>query len=68
VICDSLRHKLRKGNKELMKPGPSLTIGDEAFNTIEHDVLSKVFLTQKNGEAELKENDMISFISSPRKV
>jgi hypothetical protein len=68
VIGDSLCHKLRKGDKELTKPGPSLTIGDEAFKTIEHDVLSKVFLIQKNGEAELKENDMISFISSLRKL
>jgi hypothetical protein len=48
-----------------MKPGPSLAIGDEAFkNTIEHAVLSKVFVTQKNSETELKDNDMISFISS----
>jgi hypothetical protein len=68
VIGDSLHHKLRKGDKELMKPGPSLAIGNEAFKTIEHAVLSKVFLTQKNGEAELKENDMISFISSLGKV
>jgi hypothetical protein len=49
-----------------MKPGPSLAIGDGAFKNIEHAVLSKVFLTQKNGEAELKDNDMISFISSLR--
>jgi hypothetical protein len=68
VIGDSLRHKLRKGDKELMKPGPSLAIGDEEFKTIEHAVLSKVFLTQNNGEAELKENYMISSISSLGKV
>jgi hypothetical protein len=68
VIGDSFRHKLRKGDTELMTPGPSLAIGDEAFKTLAHAVLSKVFLTQKNGEAELKENDMISFISSIRKV
>jgi hypothetical protein len=68
VIGDSLRHKLGKGDKELIKPGPSLAIGDEAFKTIEHAFLSKVFLTQKNGESELKENDMISFISSLGKV
>jgi hypothetical protein len=68
VIGDSLPHKLRKGDKELMKPGRNLALGDEAFKTIEHAVLSKVFLTQKNGEEELKENDMISFISSLGKV
>jgi hypothetical protein len=68
VIGDSLSHKLRKGDIELIKPGPSLAIGDYAFKTIEHDVLFKVFLAQKNGEAELKENDMIYFISSLRKV
>jgi hypothetical protein len=51
-----------------MKPGPSLTIGDKAFKTIEHAVFSEVFLTQKNGEAELKENERMSFISSLRKV
>jgi hypothetical protein len=68
VIGDALRHKLCKGHNELMKPGHGLTIGNESFKTIEHAVLSKVFLTQKNGEAELKENDMISFISSHGKV
>jgi hypothetical protein len=68
VIGDYYRHKLRKGDKELMKPGPRLAIGDEAFKTIEHAVLSRVFLNQKNGEEELKENDMISLISSLRKV
>jgi hypothetical protein len=68
VIGDSLRHKLCKGDKKLTKPGPSLAIGDEAFKTIEHAVLSKVFLTQKNGEEEIKENDMISFMSSLGKV
>jgi hypothetical protein len=68
VIGDSLCHKLRKGDTELMKTGPSLAIGDEAFKTIEHAVLSKVFLTQNNGEADLKENDTISLISSLRKV
>jgi hypothetical protein len=68
VIGDSVRHKLRKGNKELMKPGPGLTIGNEACKTIEHAVLSKVSLTHNNGETELKENDMISFISSLGKV
>jgi hypothetical protein len=68
VIGDSLRHKLRKGEKKLMKTGPSLAIGNETFKTIEYAVLSKVFLTQKNGEAEPKENDMISFISSLGKV
>jgi hypothetical protein len=68
AIGDSLCHDLRKGKKDLMKPGPGLAIGNEAFKTIEHVVLSKVFLTQKNGEAELKENDMISFISSLGKV
>jgi hypothetical protein len=51
VIGNSLYHKLRKGDKELMKPGPGITIGDEAFKKIEHAVLFKVFLTQKNGEA-----------------
>jgi hypothetical protein len=68
VISESLHHKLRKGDKELMKPGPSIAIGDEALKNIEHAVFFKVFLTQNNGEAELKENDMISFISSLRKV
>jgi hypothetical protein len=68
VIGDSLRHKLHTYDKELTKPVPCLTIGDETFKTIEHALLSKVFLTQNNGEAELKENDMISFISSLGKV
>jgi hypothetical protein len=40
-----------KGDKELKKHGHSSAIGDEAFKTIEHDVLSKAFLTEKNGEA-----------------
>jgi hypothetical protein len=64
VIGNSFCHKLHKGNKELMNPGYGLAIGNKAFKTIEHAVLFKVFLNQKNGEAELKENDMISFISS----
>jgi hypothetical protein len=68
VIGDSLCHKLCKGDNDLMKPGPSLAIGDEAFKTNEHAGLSKVFLTQRNGEAELKKNDMIYFISSIGKV
>jgi hypothetical protein len=29
VIGDSLRHKLHKGDKEPMKPGPGLAIGNE---------------------------------------
>jgi hypothetical protein len=51
VIGDYLHHKLRKGNKELMKPGPGLAIDNKSFKAIEHAVFSKVFLTQKNGEA-----------------
>jgi hypothetical protein len=68
VIGDSLHHKLRKGSRELMKPCHGLSIDNKALKTIEHAVLSKVFLTQNNGEAELKENAMISFISSIGKV
>jgi hypothetical protein len=68
VIGESLRHKLRKGDNELMKPGPGLVIGDEAFKTIEHADFFKVFLTLNSGETKMKENDMISFISNLGKV
>jgi hypothetical protein len=68
VIGDSLRYKLRKGDNDLMKPDPGLAIDNEAFKTTEHAVFSKVFLTHNNGEAELKENDMIYLISSFVKV
>jgi hypothetical protein len=64
VIGDSLRHKLRKGDKERMKPGSGLTIDNESFETIEHAVLYKVILTQNNDEAELKENDDLFHIKS----
>jgi hypothetical protein len=41
-----------------------MAIGAEAYATIDHDVLSKVALTQLNGGAELKENDIIAMISN----
>jgi hypothetical protein len=55
---------LRESRTDLHLPGPSMAIGAEAYATIEHDVLSKVALTQLNGGAELKENDSIAMISS----
>jgi hypothetical protein len=68
VIGDYLRLKLRKCDKELTKSSTGLTIGNESFKTIKHAFLSKVFLTQKNSEEELKKNGTISFISSLGKV
>jgi hypothetical protein len=41
-----------------------MAIGAEAYATIEHAVLSKVALTQLNGGAELKENDIIAMLSN----
>jgi hypothetical protein len=53
---------MRRGDTELQRPGPTCVIGDDAFSTIQHTVLSKIFLTQMNGDAELKENDLVSCI------
>jgi hypothetical protein len=47
VIGTSLSHKLCKGDKELMKPGPGLSLLNMLF-------FFKVFLTQNNGEVEIK--------------
>jgi hypothetical protein len=52
----SLRHNLCKGGRKLQKPGPAL-------KTIGHAVLSKVLLSQKNGEDELKENSNLGKVS-----
>jgi hypothetical protein len=62
VRGDTLRHMMRRGDTELQRPGPTCAIGDDAFATIQHAVLSKICLTQMNGDAELKENDLVSCI------
>jgi hypothetical protein len=41
-----------------------MAIGEKAYATIEHAVLSKVALKQLNDGDELKENDIISMISN----
>jgi hypothetical protein len=62
VRGDTLRHMMRRGDTELQRPGPTCAIGDDAFATIQHAVLSKICLTQMNDDAELKENDLVSCI------
>jgi hypothetical protein len=53
---------MRRGDTELQRPGPTCAIGDDAFANIQHAVLSKICLTHMNGDAELKENDLVSCI------
>jgi hypothetical protein len=53
---------MRRGDTELQRSGPTCAIGDDAFSMIHHAVLSKICLTQMNGDAELKENDLVSCI------
>jgi hypothetical protein len=55
---------LRESRTDLHLPRPDMVIGAEVYATIEHAVLSKVALTQLNGGADLKENDIITMISS----
>jgi hypothetical protein len=55
---------LRESRTDLHLPGTGMAIGAGAYATIDHAVLSKVALTQLNGGAELKENDIIAMISN----
>jgi hypothetical protein len=64
VKPDTIRLMLRESRTDLHLPGPGMAIGAEAYATIEHAFLSKVALTQLNGGAELKENDIIAMISN----
>jgi hypothetical protein len=75
VLGDTLRHMMCRGDTELQRPGPTCAIGDDAFATIQHAVLSNICLTQMNGDAELKENDLVrcirnlgTRITSPRNL
>jgi hypothetical protein len=43
VRCDTLHHMICGGDTELQRPGPTCAIGDDAFATIQHAVLSKIF-------------------------
>jgi hypothetical protein len=45
---------MRRGDTELQRPGPTCAIGDDVFATIQHAVLSKMFLKQMNGYTDLK--------------
>jgi hypothetical protein len=60
VRGNTRRHTMRRGDTELQRPGPTCTIGDDAFSTIQHAVLSKICLAQMNSDADLKENDCAS--------
>jgi hypothetical protein len=62
VRGNTLRHMMRRGDTELQRPGPTCAIGDDAFATMQHAVLSNICLTQMNGDAKLKENDLVSCI------
>jgi hypothetical protein len=61
VRGNTLRHMVC-GDTNLQWPGPTCAIGDDAFSTIHHAVLSNICLTQMNGDAELRENDLVSCI------
>jgi hypothetical protein len=61
---DTVRLMLRDSRTDLHLPWSGMAIGTEAYATIEHDVLSKMGLTQLNGGAELKENDTIAMKSN----
>jgi hypothetical protein len=72
---DTLHHMKRRCDTVLQRPGPTCTIGDDAFAMIQHAVLSNMCLTHMNGDAELKENDLFScirnlgtIITSPRNL
>jgi hypothetical protein len=59
---------IRRGYTKLQRPGPTCAIGDYSFATIQHAVFSKFCLTYTNGDAEIKENDLVSCISNLGKI
>jgi hypothetical protein len=60
----TVRLMLRDSSTDLHLPGPGMAIGSEAYAMVGHSVLSKAALTQLNGGAELKENEIIAMISN----
>jgi hypothetical protein len=62
--ADTACKMIRNGNVCLQYPGMGMEMGDEAHSCMEHAILSKINLCQRNGDTELKEATIIAMIEA----